>query len=211
VNRIARLCLVLALVPWRTQAQVLSSAPPASGFVPGQLRSQVARYWPCEHLTNVEANFDSLYKAYDYIRCAQNDDPKRVDLYFVRDTLISVTAPFLLSQQKEINWFGLDRFDQRRAAVRVWKQIRLVVSQLFGREPDSVSVARNLPDSGSSDSTTMLTALWSPTTAKPWEARLTILVASLQGQNRGLEFDSTISVQDYCVTTVPWLPCMRHK
>ena len=207
MNRIARFCLLLALVPCRAEAQVLSSAPPASGFVPGQLRFQVARSMPCERLTAAEAKLDSLYKAYGYTRCAQHE-PFRVDLYFVRDTLISVTAPLVLDRN-QIKWDRLDNSDERRAAVGVWEQIRSVANQLFGREPDSVSLARNPPGSGSSDSTTMLSAFWSPTTAQPWGARLTIVLVSSQGKLSG--FVGTMSVQDFCVTSVPWLRCVRHK
>lgn len=209
MSRLASICLFLVLVSSRAEPQVLSSAPPVSGFVPGQLRSQVVRSLPCERITAAEVALDSLYKTYGYTECTQNE-PYRVSLFFVRDTLIAVTAPLPLKRDA-IDWdrLNLYRTDERRAAVEFWEQLRSVTNRLLGREPDSVSLSRKPPDSGSSDSTTILVAFWSPTSAQPWEARLTIVPISSLGTVSG--FANTVSVHDYCVTTVPWLRCVRRK
>jgi hypothetical protein len=189
--------LLLAL-PLRTgTTQARGAAPPIRGFVLGELRGRSARNLRCEAIRDSIAATDSLYRAYGYSVCTRSATAQ-VWLYFVRDTLVKVSA-----NQGILNPQGSVRMSPEgaiRSVQNVWTSLQLEARAIFGSAPDSVSAA----SVGRTPDEVGLTAYWRQGEARRWSGRYQVNGRFFDGS---FVVGALVVIEDPCVTTVPWRTC----
>jgi hypothetical protein len=205
-SRLAAVVLVAVLSAHPCLAQRPPAVPRIAGVTPGQLRSQVARALTCQPARDSTGRLDSIYAAYRFTLCQRvAEGSVEATLYFVRDTLIRVVAPDragpALPSLPPDPVVSVPRY-----MATVWDRYRSRAVTMFGSEPDSTRTVDNPPVGGYLLAT--LTAYWTPNPTRRWNARLE-LITIFQAQRVSMLPRST--VEDACVTTVPWLVCPSRR
>ena len=170
------------------------AAPVLRGHTPGMTYTGMARSYACKSAEPPPG----LQQAYVQYKVRECFPEQWVSLIYVRDTLVSITAPPDL--QFNLEDASAKMITGGEPVLRyAWAQIAAEAMRTYGGVPDSVTVQKEAADT----STVSLTAHWRANAKRSWSLVLVITYGSAMG---GFTV-SRASLIDPCVTSVPWHKC----